>query len=75
MSFLGGFAAAISQALYQVSEHIAPGVYWSITGVVTMATVLAALVLQRRSLVKLTHRRDEPYFGGSFGAQSSESAQ
>lgn len=64
-SFLGGFAAAISQALYQVSEHIAPGVYWSITGVVTMATVLAALVLQRRGLVKLTHRRDEPYFGAS----------
>eukprot|EP00913_Durusdinium_trenchii_P028716 g26931.t1 len=36
VSFLGGFAAAISQTLYQTSVHIAPGVYWSATGVVTM---------------------------------------
>eukprot|EP00490_Sorites_sp_Unknown_P008682 CAMPEP_0114683822 /NCGR_PEP_ID=MMETSP0191-20121206/58317_1 /TAXON_ID=126664 /ORGANISM="Sorites sp." /LENGTH=470 /DNA_ID=CAMNT_0001965599 /DNA_START=155 /DNA_END=1567 /DNA_ORIENTATION=+ len=63
VSFLGGFAAAISQSLFQVSVHIAPGVYWSITGVVTMFAILLALFLQSRQLVKLTHRREEPYFG------------
>jgi len=61
VSFLGGFAAAISEALFQVST-VAPGVYWAFTGAVTMATILFALVLQRRNLIKLTHRRPQPYF-------------
>ena len=63
VSFVGGFAAAISQSLYQASLHIAPGVYWSATGTITMASVLLGLWLQRQNLIKLTHRRSEPYFG------------
>ena len=62
-SFLGGFAPAISQSLYNMSAHFGPGLYWSVTGLVTMATILLALCLQHRKFVKLTHRRDEPYFG------------
>ncbi len=62
VSFMGGFSAASSQALFQVSPHLGPGIYWSITGVVTMITILLALFLQRRNLVTLTHQRAEPYF-------------
>eukprot|EP00435_Cladocopium_sp_Y103_P055500 s958_g18.t1 len=53
VSFLGGFAAAISQALFQV-EPLSPGIYWSCMGMVTSVTLLLALFLRNRGLVKLS---------------------
>ena len=47
---------------YQTSVHIAPGVYWSATGVVTMVSILLGLWLQRCKWIQLTHRRKEPYY-------------
>ncbi|CAL1127212.1 unnamed protein product [Cladocopium goreaui] len=65
MSFLGGFAAAISQAFYQLDD-LFPGIYWTCTGIVTVVTIFVALSLYDRDWVKLTHRRSEPYFGKSI---------
>ena len=62
---MGGFAAAISQALFEVSPLL-PGVYWSFAGSVTLAAVVLALWLNARGWVQLTHRREEPYFGESL---------
>lgn len=53
VSFLGGFAASISQALFQV-EPLSPGIYWSFMGMVTLLTLLLALFLRNRGLVKLS---------------------
>ncbi|CAL1127206.1 unnamed protein product [Cladocopium goreaui] len=53
VSFLGGFAASISQALFQV-EPLSPGIYWSFMGMVTLLALLLALFLRNRGLVKLS---------------------
>jgi len=63
VSYVGGFGSIICQALFEVSPHWAPGFWFSTTGFVSLFTVVVAITLQRRGLVKLTHRRSSPYFG------------
>merc|ERR1719210_2778211 len=63
ISFIGGFGSMICQVLFQVSPHVAPGIWFSATGLISAITVLCAVYLQRRGIVKLTHRRSTPYFG------------
>eukprot|EP00928_Gymnodinium_smaydae_P056483 TRINITY_DN3985_c0_g1_i1.p1 TRINITY_DN3985_c0_g1~~TRINITY_DN3985_c0_g1_i1.p1 ORF type:complete len:550 (-),score=66.66 TRINITY_DN3985_c0_g1_i1:381-1976(-) len=66
VSYIGGFGAMICEALFQVSPHYAPGLWFSATGAVSAVTILVAVLLQRRGLVQLTHRRSAPYFGRSM---------
>lgn len=63
VSFVGGFGSLICQALYASFPCVAPGAYFSATGLISVITLLCSLVLQKRGLVKLTHRRSAPYCG------------
>mmetsp|Transcript_29018 Transcript_29018/g.51947 ORF Transcript_29018/g.51947 Transcript_29018/m.51947 type:complete len:496 (-) Transcript_29018:202-1689(-) len=63
VSFVGGFGPMICQALLPISPHFAPGIYFSGMGAISVLTVLCSLYLRKRGLVRLTHQRDEPYFG------------
>jgi len=63
VSFIGGFGSMICQAFFAISPHIAPGIWYSATGLTSVITILCALLLQKRGLVQLTHRRSAPYFG------------
>jgi len=63
VSYVGGFGSMICQALLPVSYHVAPGMWFSATGLVSLLTVVVAIALERRGFVKLTHRRTTPYFG------------
>jgi len=65
VSYIGGFGSLICTGLFDISPEIAPGAYFSATGLTTVITLLCALFLQRRGSVKLTHRRSTPYFGRS----------
>eukprot|EP00928_Gymnodinium_smaydae_P056485 TRINITY_DN3985_c0_g1_i4.p1 TRINITY_DN3985_c0_g1~~TRINITY_DN3985_c0_g1_i4.p1 ORF type:complete len:547 (-),score=72.73 TRINITY_DN3985_c0_g1_i4:340-1932(-) len=65
VSYIGGFGPMICEALFQVSPHYAPGLWFSATGAVSAVTILVAVLLQRCGLVQLTHRRSAPYFGRS----------
>lgn len=67
VSYIGGFGSSICQALFRVSPHFAPGIYFSACGLVSVASVLIGRALERRGLVRLTHRRAEPYLGKSSG--------
>jgi len=63
VSFVGGFGSLISQALFDFFPWVAPGAYFSAMGLTSVITLLCSLVLQKRGLVKLTHRRSAPYCG------------
>lgn len=63
VSYVGGFGSSISQALFGLSPHFAPGIYWSAIGATSFLTVLLGLWWQKRGLVRLTHRRAQPYMG------------
>mmetsp|Transcript_65747 Transcript_65747/g.148347 ORF Transcript_65747/g.148347 Transcript_65747/m.148347 type:complete len:510 (-) Transcript_65747:123-1652(-) len=62
VSFVGGFGASICQALFSMSPRLAPGIYFSACGAVSVVSVFAGLVLQHNGRIRLTHRRAEPYF-------------
>jgi len=68
ISFVGGFGSMICQALFVISPHLPPGLWFSGTGFVSVITVVLALLLQKRGCVQLTHRRSAPYFGSSKAA-------
>lgn len=63
VTLAGGFGSSISQALLGVAPAYGPGLFYSATGLWSALTVLTAVFLQRRGLVRLTHRRLAPYFG------------
>lgn len=63
VSLVGGFGSSFCQALLSVAPSYGPGLYLSATGLVSALAVLLAMCLQRRGLVRLTHRRLAPYFG------------
>jgi len=64
VSFIGGFAASIAQSLYDVSPDWAPGIYWALTGLISIVFVLLGMLLQRNGLLKIGHRRSQPFFLG-----------
>merc|ERR1712232_42912 len=73
VSYIGGFGSMICQALLEPSLHYAPGIWFSATGIVSFLTVVIAVILQRRGLVKLTHKRSAPYFGHAEARAAVES--
>merc|ERR1712232_647032 len=72
VSFVGGFGSIICQALFESSPHIAPGIWFSATGLTTVITISCAVFFQSRGLVQLTHRRCAPYFGRAEPAAAVE---
>lgn len=63
LSFIGGFAASISQSLQNISPHWAPGIYWAATGAISIASVLLGVALHKKGFLTLGHRRSQPFFG------------
>jgi len=72
VSYIGGFGSLICQGLFKISPEVAPGAYFSATGLTSVITLLCALLLRRRGWVKLTHRRSAPYFGFSKAAADGD---
>lgn len=68
-SIFGGFGPILAEQLFDVSPQLGPGLLLSVTGAVSLASVLATLLLRRHG-VNVTYCREEPY----FGAQGSKQA-
>merc|ERR1712048_177412 len=72
VAFLSGFGPSICEALIGLS-NFGPPIIMSLMGFVSTIAVLIALLLQRRGLIQLTHKRHTPYFR-CFGREFARGA-
>jgi len=61
MSYFGGFAPLISQALIERST-LAPGIYLSATGLLSLLSLSTFVYLRSTGVIEISHVQAEPFF-------------